>query len=409
MTVTDVLLFSLFAHLLQSGTQISVICIRLTNGCSEGDIVIIDFDDVDGYDESTSPTRSRRLISMLSIVVLLITGGFFLQTTLASNITINSSGNVEFGQGLTLTAACSGANVLTVTPNASFTNSSGSGAFYLSSVTVAGIPGGCAGVDFNISVYDSTTSTALSMFNTSSKVATIWNNAGTFQAGTGGTGLSVTSGSGSFTVTFSNPVALASNVAKLSLQSSNHAAYVCATDGVCAVGDTSASGGTIFYYSAAAFTETGTACASNCHYLEYAPLTWMGTSAEGPYNFFQTVSNTYASSLIPGTLDNLGSGYNNTAVLIAAGDTQGAPSRAKAYAGPLGDTTGQWFVPSRNELNALYDSAAKSLSTFNGSDYHTSTQASAGQCKSINFANRSNNSQNCTVNNPYRMRPIRAW
>lgn len=371
--------------------------------------VIIDFDDVDGFDDSSSPSRSRRMISMLSIVVMVITGGFFLQTTLAANITINSSGNVEFGQGMTLTAACSGSSVLTVTPNASFTNSSGAGAFYLNTITVSGIPGGCAGVDFNISVYDSTTSTPLSMFNTSSKVATVWNNAGTFQAGTGSTGLSVSSGSGTFTVTFTNPVALASNVAKLSLQSSTHAPYVCATDGVCAVGDTSASGGTIFYYSVAAFTETGTACASNCHYLEYAPLTWMGTSAEGPYNFFQTVSNTYAGSLISGTFDNFGSGYNNTAVLIAAGDTQGAPSRAKAYTGPNGDTTGQWFVPSRFELNALYDSAAKSLTTFNPSDYHTSTMASAGQCKSLNFQNRSNNAQNCSVNNPYRMRPIRAW
>lgn len=371
--------------------------------------MIIDFDDVEDFNEVNESSRYKRIISVLSVVVMVLTGGFFLQTTLASNININSSGTVEFGQGMTLTAACSGASVLTVTPTASFVNVSGSGSFYLKTITVSGIPGGCAGADFNISVYDSTTSTALSMFNVSSKVATIWNNAGTFQAGTGSTGLSVSSGSGSFVVTFTDPVALASNVAKLSLQSSTHAAYVCATDGVCAVGDTSASGGTIFYYSAAAFTETGTACASNCHYLEYAPLTWMGTSAEGPYNFFQTVSNTYASSLIPGTLDNLGSGYNNTAILIAAGDTQGAPSRAKAYAGPLGDTTGQWFVPSRNELNALYDSAAKSLSTFNASDYHTSTQASAGSCRSINFANRSNNTQNCSVNNPYRIRPIRAW
>ena len=371
--------------------------------------MIIDFDDVEDFNEVNESSRYKRIISVLSVVVMVLTGGFFLQTTLASNININSSGTVEFGQGMTLTAACSGASVLTVTPTASFANVSGSGSFYLKTITVSGIPGGCAGADFNISVYDSTTSTALSMFNVSSKVATIWNNAGTFQAGTGSTGLSVSSGSGSFVVTFTDPVALASNVAKLSLQSSTHAAYVCATDGVCAVGDTSASGGTIFYYSAAAFTETGTACASNCHYLEYAPLTWMGTSAEGPYNFFQTVSNTYASSLIPGTLDNLGSGYNNTAILIAAGDTQGAPSRAKAYAGPLGDTTGQWFVPSRNELNALYDSAAKSLSTFNASDYHTSTQASAGSCRSINFANRSNNTQNCSVNNPYRIRPIRAW
>jgi hypothetical protein len=372
--------------------------------------MLLDYDDEDfSYnDDELAQPRSKRILSILSIVVMVVTGGFFLQTTLASNITINSSGSVEFGQGMTLTAACSGANVLTVTPNASFANASNSGVFYLKTITVSGIPAGCSGADFNISVYDSTTSTPLPIFNTNYSVANIWDNAGTFQVGAGGTGSTVTSGSGTFTVSFTNPVALASSVAKLTLQSSGHALYSCATDGVCNVGDTSISGGVIFYYSAAAFTETGTACASNCHYLEYAPLTWMGTSAEGPYNFYQTGS-TYASALISGTFSTFGAGFNNTSVLITAGDAQGAPSNARAYTGPKGDTAGQWFVPSLNELNALYDSPAKSLSTFNPSDYHTSSQASAGRCYSINFANRSNNTQNCTGNNPYRARPIRAW
>ena len=179
--------------------------------------------------------------------------------------------------------------MLTVTPSSKYTNASGSGSFYLSSVSVTGIPTSCYGADFNISVYDSSAASPLAMFNTSSAVASVYDNAGTFAVGHGG------------------------------------------------------------------------------------------------------------------------SGYNNTSVLISAGDTQGAPSRAKAYTGPNGDTTGQWFVPSLNELNALYDSTAKALTTFNPSDYHASTQALAGSCKSINFANRSNNTQNCTVNNPYRVRPIRAF
>jgi hypothetical protein len=341
---------------------------------------------------------------------MVVTGGFFLQTTLAGNITINSSGNVEFGQGLTLTAACSGASVLTVTPNASFTNVSGFGAFYFNSVTVSGIPAGCNGADFNISVYDSTTSTALSIFNASSKVATIWNNAGTFQAGTGSTGLNVTSGSGTFTVTFATPVALASDVAKLSLQSSTHAPYVCATDGVCAVGDTSASGGVIFYYSVAAFTETGTACASNCHYLEYAPLSWYAGSDDGSFNFSWNGAAKYGIPVTTGTKDALGAGYNNTALIIAAGDSQGAHARAKAYVGPYANTTGQWFIPSTYEMNAIWDSSAKSLGGFRAAEYHVSVQDEGSQrCKSINFANRSNNSQGCTGANPYRARPIRAW
>lgn len=369
--------------------------------------MIIDF--VDGYAPNDGGSK-RKLKGPLALSTLIIIGALFLQNTLAANISLGSGAAIEFGQGVQVATACSGSTALTVTPNSTFINASGTGAYYLNSITVSGIPSSCQGADFNLSFYDSSTSTALPIFATSKSVVSIWNNAGTFQVGSGSAEASVTSGSGTFTVTFSSPVALASAVSRVTLQSVSHAAYTCAADLICNVGDTSPSGGTIFYKSVSAFTETGTACASNCFYLEYAPLNWMGSSSEGPYNFFQnSVGPVYASSLIAGTLSAIGTGYNNTSLLIAAGDNVGAPSRARAYAGPNGNTTGQWFVPSQNEINALYDSTAKSLSTFNPSDYHTSTQASAGSCRSINFANRSNNTQNCSVNNPYRLRPIRAF
>jgi hypothetical protein len=365
------------------------------------------------YEDSHDvPTGKKKISSVLALLLLIVGGTFLVQNTLAANISLNSGAAVEFGQGVAMTAACSGADALIVTPNSEFANASGSGAHYLKTITVSGIPAGCNGVDFNISVYDSTTSTALPMFGSTKSVATIWNNAGTFEGGTGYSGSSITSGSGTFTITFTTPVALASNVARITLQSSGHAPFNCALDLVCSVGDTSPSGGIIFYKSVSAFTETGTVCASDCHYLEYAPRNWMGTDVEGPYNFFHTVGNTYLTTLKPGTLSNLGSGYNNTAILIAAGDTQGAPSRAKAYAGPKGDTAGQWFVPSMNEINALYDSSAKSLTSFssyNTTEYLTSVQATATTCRTINMENRSNNTQTCSGNNPMHLRPIRAF
>jgi hypothetical protein len=369
--------------------------------------MIIDFESEYSPDFGQS---KRKVKGPLALGALVIVGALFLQNTLAANISLSSGANVEFGQGVQVTAACSGSNTLTLTPNSSFVNSSGNGSYYLNSITVSGIPSSCHGVDFNISVYDSTTSTALPIFATTKTVASIWNNAGTFQVGSGSSEASVTSGSGTFTITFPSPVALASQVSRVTLQSVSHAAYSCVADFICNVGDISPSGGTIFYKSVSAFTETGTVCNTDCHYLEYAPATWTGLNTEGPYNFFHNSTGpVYASSLIAGTSSNLGTGYNNTSLLIAAGDNVGAPSRARAYAGPLGNTTGQWFVPSLNELLALYDSSAKSLSTFNASDYHTSSQASAGSCRSVNFANRSSNTQNCSVNNPYRLRPIRAF
>lgn len=368
--------------------------------------MIIDFEEGYAPEDGGSKRKMRGPIALSALVVV---GALFLQNTLAANISLGSGTTLEFGQGVQVAAACSGSTMLTVTPNSTFTNSSGAGAYYLNSVTVSGIPSSCHGVDFNLSFYDSSTTTALPIFATSKTVAAVWNNAGTFQIGAGSKEATITSGSGTFTITFPSPVALASTVSRVTLQSVSHVAYSCALDQICNVGDISASGGTIFYKSVSAFTETGTVCGSNCYYLEYAPLTWSGSSTEGPYNFYQATGPTYASAAIAGTSSNLGTGYNNTSVLIAAGDIAGAPTRARAYAGPNGDTAGQWFVPSLNELLALYDSSAKSLSTFNGSDYHTSSQASAGSCRSVNIANRSSNTQNCAVNNPYRLRPIRAF
>jgi hypothetical protein len=181
-------------------------------------------------------------------------------------------------------------------------NSSGAGAYYLNAVTVSNIPSSCHGVDFNLSFYDSSTSTALPIFATSKSVAAVWNNAGTFEIGAGSKEATITSGSGTFTITFPSPVALASQVSRVTLQSVSHVAYSCVVDLICNVGDISPSGGTIFYKSVSAFTEAGTVCGSNCYYLEYAPLTWSGTSLEGPYNFFHNSTGpVYASSLVAGT------------------------------------------------------------------------------------------------------------
>ncbi len=368
--------------------------------------MIIDFEE--GFAPEDGGPK-RKLKGPLALSALIVVGALFIQNTLAANISLGGNSKIEFGQGVQVATACSGSTTVTVTPKSTFVNSAGAGAYYLNAVTVSNIPSSCNGVDFNISFYDSSTSVALPIFATFKTVAAVWNNAGTFQIGSGSLGATITSGSGTFTISFSSPVALASAVSRVTIQSVSHAPYSCVADLICNVGDTSASGGTIFYKSVSAFTASGTTCASNCYYLEYAPLNWAGNSSEGPYNFYQAAGPVYASAAIAGTSTDLGSGYNNTSVLIAAGDTAGAPTRARAYAGPNGDTTGQWFVPSLNELLALYDSSAKALSTFNGSDYHTSSQASAGSCRSVNFANRSSNTQNCSVNNPYRLRPIRAF
>jgi len=375
--------------------------------------MIIDFDEnyesVDNYPSDENGPKNKYK-GPLALSALVVVGALFLQNTLAANISLGTGSKIEFGQGVQVTAACSGSDVLTLTPESSFVNSSGNGSYYLKSIKVSGIPTSCQGVDFNISVFDSTTSTALPIFATSKTVASVWNNAGTFQVGAGSSEATITSGSGTFTITFPSPVALATAVSRVTLQSVSHAAYSCAADLVCEVGDISPSGGTIFYKSVTAFTETGTACASDCHYLEYAPLSWYPGNDDGSFHFSYNGASKYGIPVTTGTKDALGAGYNNTALIIAAGDTQGAHARARAYVGPYANTTGEWFIPSRFEMNEIWDSTAKSSGGFRPSEYHVSVQDEGSQrCKSINFLNRSNNSQGCTGPNPYRARPIRAF
>ena len=281
--------------------------------------------------------------------LLLFAGGLFLNTTLAANINIGTGGKVEFGQGMTMTAACSGSTALTVTPNSSFVNTSGSGAFYFNSVTVAGIPSSCNGVDFQISAYDSSTSTALPIFGTNKTVASIWNNGGSYQGGKGWLGSNISSGSGTFTVSFTTPAALASTVERLTIQSTSHLAGDCATEGICSVGDTGPGGGTVFYVGAA-FTETGSVCSTNCHYLELAPKFWK--SNPEPVGQLAPVSS-YPSAA---TSDLFGAGWSNTNTLTAYSNNTTGVYWAVRY-GAATNTVGQWFLPSLYEMDALYNSS----------------------------------------------------
>ena len=117
------------------------------------------FDNSDYYSDDPidviqSPSR-RKFSGVIAFLLLLVGGTYLIQTTLAANIALNSGSPLEFGQGITSTVACAGSTNLTVTPSATFTNASGGGSFYFSSVTVSNIPAGCSGVDFKISAYDS--------------------------------------------------------------------------------------------------------------------------------------------------------------------------------------------------------------------------------------------------------------
>ena len=353
--------------------------------------------------------------AIFASVLLLFAGGLFLNTTLAANINIGTGGKVEFGQGMTMTAACSGSTALTVTPRSSFINASGSGAFYFNSVTVSGIPSSCNGVDFQISAYDSTTSSALPIFGTNKTVASIWNNGGSYQGGKGWIGSSITSETGTFTIIFTTPIALASTVERLTIQSTSHVAGDCVTEALCALGDTGPGGGMVFY-AGAPFTMDGATCNTNCRYLEWAPVSWASTQSQNASFSVPGTSTTDAratlmpSNLLVGTTTTFGSGLNNTSLMAnAAGSGTSSTNAAKAallYAAS-DSSAGQWFLPSRDELVALYQSSVRSRGNFQALNLWSSSEVSAVNNYQVSMDDGSVTPE--ARSNPKLFRPIRAF
>jgi len=415
--------------------------------------MIIDFEA--GYEPESSGPR-RKIKGPLAFSGLIVLGALFLSNTFAANISLSGSSKVEFGQGVQVTAACAGGNVLTLTPNSSFVNASGTGAYYLNSIKISGIPSSCQGVDFNLSAYDSTTSTALPIFGSTKTVAAVWNDGGTFKVGAGSSGMTIASASGTFTITFTSPVALASSVSRISLQSTSHAAYSCALDGICAVGDAGPGGGTVFYVSANAFSAPGSACDTNCHSLEVANSSWRtgspqndsqgytlsGTQATLPAQDFSTSFGTQVGTYRGAAEKNnwfIGQGFINTKLIAElSGNTisNSAAVRARAFS-PVGFswTAGQWFIPSFNELNELckyangqttgdpsrqcmgntpFNTANTSTAEgFTGSVnyFSSSVNGSAGavQTSIIYFGNGESNSSASIFNDARGFRPVRVF
>jgi hypothetical protein len=123
-------------------------------------------------------------------------------------------------------------------------------------------------------------------------------------------------------------------------------------------------GGIVFYVAASDFTSTGSTCNTTCRYLEVAPSTWQsaGVIAEedipyqwstknGPTGQDATMVTAESSSTNEKLNWQIGQGFENTRVMRVSGASSAAQTKVLAYAG--GGFAGQWFIPSRNELNEL--------------------------------------------------------
>ena len=163
-------------------------------------------------------------------------------------------------------------------------------------------------------------------------------------------------------------------------------ALTCATGGSCDVGDTGPGGGKVFYVHASGTFTCGATLASTCKYLEAAPNTWSGGSAD-PTKLWAI--STYQSSDIA-TITNDSSAYNNAlgiglgyknslAIVNQGNDTTTAAGAARAY---NGGSQSDWYLPTTAELNLLCQWArnvVQSVTTpCTGGSLNTGTGASGG-------------------------------
>lgn len=162
------------------------------------------------------------------------------------------------------------------------------------------------------------------------------------------------------------------------------------------IGDTGPAGGIIFYVDVEGFTITGTD-SFTAYYLEAAPvnqgisLRW-STATESPYATIDAETNTKV----------IGTGRNNTALILAGDPTAPAALACKNYTG--GGKT-DWFLPSTDELDEMYDTRAKlniSVGFFWSSTQYDSTRA-LGRGFSYGIQNRDKKGS------PLSVRAVRAF
>jgi hypothetical protein len=141
-------------------------------------------------------------------------------TTLAASISINTTNNIQFGQGVVQATACD--QDVTVAATTSFANASGAGSFNVDTITLSGISADCASKTFLVRAYDTTTATPSTIASSSPTTALTFIAGSAFCtiASQNFTTYSCT-GSGPYSIAIKVPVTLsAASVYKFTLETS---------------------------------------------------------------------------------------------------------------------------------------------------------------------------------------------
>jgi hypothetical protein len=133
-------------------------------------VEILKFDSAPRPSRGKNKSMGKSLFAIVGVVALAALG-----TTLAGSITINSGQSVEFGQGVSVTAACDTTGGITLAPSATFVNAVSSGAFNLGTIAFSGIDSACAGKVFTVKAYDNVANSAPLTLVTTGAGPTLWN------------------------------------------------------------------------------------------------------------------------------------------------------------------------------------------------------------------------------------------
>ncbi|MDR0301503.1 MAG: DUF1566 domain-containing protein [Treponema sp.] len=147
------------------------------------------------------------------------------------------------------------------------------------------------------------------------------------------------------------------------------------------LGDTGPGGGKIFYVSTAGFTMMDNS--TTAHYLEAAPADMATTLAWASSAFIpSTFGGTGDWVDITGTETAIGTGRKNTALILATDADAPAAKACVEYS--INEKT-DWFLPSKDERNELYNRKADVGIT--SGDYWSSSEYSSDYAWAQNFSN----------------------
>ena len=182
------------------------------------------------------------------------------------------------------------------------------------------------------------------------------------------------------------------------------------------VGQTGPGGGTVIYVATTPFV-CGPTRAKTCTYLEVAPNGW-NTGSDPQRSWAQSTPVDYQTTTVgssgspeTATATGIGWGYFNTRAIIRQGNTDIATSAA-ALADSHTVTVSSvvyddWYLPSNDELTAIYDNKAFVGGLFLGFDWYWSSSESGGGALMQMMG--SFNAGPDDKSSPRLVRPIRAF